>query len=49
MSLFEGVEIRASLRRNKIGRCGQIVQWLSLVSPSDPIKHQQVSKAVRIA
>ncbi len=34
-ALFEGMEIRATLRRNKLGRCGQSAQWRSLVSLSE--------------
>jgi RecA DNA recombination protein len=35
MVLFEGMEIKASLRRNKIGRCDLSAQWRSLISSSD--------------
>jgi hypothetical protein len=48
-ALFEGIEIKATLRRNKIGRCGLSAQWRSLVNPSDLINHQPTSKAIRSA
>jgi hypothetical protein len=48
-SLFEGIEIKASIRRNKIGRCGLSAQWRSLVNPSAPTGIAQASKAARIA
>ena len=47
--LFEGIEIKATLRRNKIGRCGLSAQWRSLVNPSDFINRQPTSKAIRSA
>ncbi len=49
MALFEGIEVRATLRRNKIGRCGQSAQWRSLVHPSDFILDSQTPTAVRSA
>jgi len=49
ISLFEGFDIKATLRRNKIGRCGLSAQWRSLVNPSDLINHHQTSKAIRSA
>ncbi len=49
MALFEGIEIKATLRRNKIGRCGLSAQWRSLVNPSDLINHHHTSKAIRSA
>jgi hypothetical protein len=49
MALFEGLEIKATLRRNKIGRCGMSTQWHSLVSPSDHVNYNQAPKAIRIA
>jgi hypothetical protein len=35
LALFEGLEIKATLRRNKIGRCGMSAQWRSMISPPD--------------
>jgi hypothetical protein len=48
-ALFEGIEIRATLKRNKIGRCGLGAQWRSLVNPSDLINYHPTSKAIRSA
>jgi len=48
-ALFEGIEIKASVRRNKIGRSGLSAQWRSLVNPSDLTSPTQASKAARIA
>jgi hypothetical protein len=48
-TLFEGIEIKASIRRNKIGRCGLSAQWCSLVNQSDSTGLAQASKAARIA
>jgi len=45
MVLFEGIEIKATVRRNKIGRSDLSAQWRSLVSPSDFINHPQAPKA----
>jgi RecA DNA recombination protein len=44
-ALFEGIEIRATVRRNKLGRCGLSAQWRSMVSIADSANHQ----AIRIA
>jgi hypothetical protein len=48
-ALFEGIEIKAIIRRNKIGRSGKSAQWRSLVNPSDPTLNSQAPRAVRIA
>jgi hypothetical protein len=48
-ALFEGIEIKASIRRNKIGRCGLSAQWCSLVNQSDSTGLAQASKAARLA
>jgi hypothetical protein len=48
-ALFEGIEIRASIRRNKVGRSGQSAQWRSLVNPSDLTNHLPAPQSVRHA
>jgi hypothetical protein len=48
-SLFEGIEIKARIRRNKIGRCDLSAQWRSLVNPADHTMPPKTPKAVRIA
>jgi hypothetical protein len=48
MALFEGLEISATLRRNKIGRCGTTARWRALVNPSD-FADRPKSKAAHIA
>jgi hypothetical protein len=47
--LFEGLEIKARIRRNKIGRCDLTAQWRSLVNHADLATPPQAPKAVRIA
>ncbi len=46
LALFEGLETSATLRRNKIGRCGTSARWRTLVNPSDfiLIDHQKPRK-----
>jgi hypothetical protein len=48
-ALFEGIEIRATIRRNKLGRCGLSARWRSMVSIAGPALHLQAPKAIRIA
>jgi hypothetical protein len=48
-SLFEGIEIKAHIRRNKIGRCDVTAQWRSLVTPADHTMLPKTPKAIRIA
>ncbi|MGO9058029.1 MAG: hypothetical protein ACLQU2_11695 [Candidatus Binataceae bacterium] len=47
-ALFEGIEIKASIRRNKVGRSGLSAQWRSLVNPSDPANYLSAPKSARI-
>ena len=47
-ALFEGIEIKASIRRNKVGRSGLSAQWRSLVNPSDSANYPSAPKSVRI-
>lgn len=49
LSLFEGMEVSASLRRNKIGCCGLSTRWRSLVNPADLINPHSTSKTIRSA
>jgi hypothetical protein len=50
LALFEGLEINATLHRNKIGRCGMSTRWRSLVDLDGAgVPARQASKAVRIA
>ncbi len=46
-ALFEGIEITATIRRNKLGRCGLSARWRSMVSIAEPAV--QAPKAIRIA
>jgi hypothetical protein len=45
-ALFEGLEISATLRRNKIGCCGTTARWRALVNPADfTVDHQRANSA----
>src|SRR5271170_1305749 len=48
-ALFEGIEIKASIRRNKVGRSGLSAQWRSLMNPSDLTNHLPAPPSVRRA
>ena len=48
-ALFEGIEIKASIRRNKVGRSGLSAQWRSLVNPADLTNYLPAPPSVRRA
>jgi hypothetical protein len=47
--LFEGLEVKASLIRNKLGRSGLSAQWRSMVSPPDLPGFIQTTQGIRSA
>ncbi len=48
-ALFEGIEIKACIRRNKVGRSGLSAQWRSLVNPADLTNYLPAPQSVRRA